>query len=232
MKFSLWTLLVIPTAVSFCELRKTDLLLDGPALHCNKLLAISLKILLYLSYKSNAFNISYQADNVVIAQMIVFLVLARCRVINFFQCLEIPAVYALWVTQFVSNGCIHLDMKAALRRLSSDIFKHYVLKLIQCESTVCPKFGNKTDCGSSYDCLYHSISQRKLLERGTHKKLSLLFSYYSCVLHYNFTDKQKKSCNSVKTNAFQHFKYLFIVHNKNCSLINKMCYFLEQPSVF
>lgn len=135
------------------------------------------------------------------------------------------------VSQFISSGCINLDMKAALRRLPSDIFKRYVLRLIQCEITVCPKFGNKTDCGSSYDCLYHSISQRKLLERGTHKNLSLLFSYYSCVLHCNFTDRQKKNCNSVKTNASQHFKYLFIVHNKNCSLINKMCYFLEQPSV-
>lgn len=60
------------------------------------------------------------------------------------------------------------------------------------------------------------------------KTFSLLFSYYSGVLHCNFTDRQKKSCNSVKTNAFQHFKYLFIVHNKNCSLINKICYFLEQ----
>jgi len=141
------------------------------------------------------------------------------------------AVSVFCVTQFNSSGCIHLDMKAALRRLSSDIFKRYVLKLIQCEITVCPKFGNKIDCGSSYDCLYHSISQRKLLERGTYNNLSLLFSCYSCVLHCNFTDRQKKSCNSVKTNASQHFKYLFIVHKKNCSLINKMCYFLEQLSV-
>jgi hypothetical protein len=145
--------------------------------------------------------------------------------------LEIPAVSMFWVTQFISSRSIHLDMKPALRWLSSDIFKHYVLKLIPCKITVCPKFGNKTDCGTSYDCLYHSISQRKLLERGTHKKLSLLFSYYSCVLHYNCTDRQKKSCNSVERNASQHFKHLFIVHNKNCSLINKLCYFLEQPSV-
>ena len=139
-KFWLWTLLVIQSAVSFCDLRKADLLLHEPALHCNKLLAISLKILLCLSHKSNAFNISYQADSVDITQMIVFWVLASCRVINFFQRLEIPAVSAFWVTQFISSRCIHLDMKAALRRLSPDIFKHYVLRLIQCEITICPKF--------------------------------------------------------------------------------------------
>jgi hypothetical protein len=56
----------------------------------------------------------YQADDVDIAQMIVFWVLASCRVINFFQCLEIPAVSMFWVTWFISSGSIHLDMKAAL----------------------------------------------------------------------------------------------------------------------
>lgn len=116
--------------MSFCELRKADLLLHEPALHCNKLLAISLKILLYLSYKINALNISYQTNNVDIAQLIVFWILASFRLINLFQRLEIPAVSVFCVTQFISSVYIHLDMTAAPRRLSSDIFKRYVLKLI------------------------------------------------------------------------------------------------------
>lgn len=165
----------------FLWLKESRSFVDEPALHCNRLLAFSLKILLCLSYKSNAFNISYQADSVDISQVIVFRVLASCRVINYCQRLETPAVSVFRVTQFISSGCIHLDMKTALRRLSSDIFKHYVLKLIQCEIIICPEFEKLNWLWFQLRLpLPQYLTTKALGKRDTQKTWSSLFLLLLC----------------------------------------------------
>jgi hypothetical protein len=148
--------------------------------------------LLYLSFKSDVFNIGFQANIAGIAQMIVFRVLTPIRIISLFRRFGGTFCYhVLGDSFFFSSGCIHLKMKVALWRLSFDIFKHYMLKLTQCGITFYPKFGNKTNCGSSYDCLCHSISQRKLLERETHKNVCFLFSYHVYFIRTSLLDKRR-----------------------------------------
>jgi hypothetical protein len=68
--------LVIPSDVSLSELRKADLLLHERSTTLQQIVGNFFEILLYLSFKSNVFNVSYQADNAGITQMIVFQVLA------------------------------------------------------------------------------------------------------------------------------------------------------------
>jgi hypothetical protein len=233
--------LVIPSSVSFCDLRKADLLLHEPALHCNELLAISLKILLYLSYKlsgwqcgycsDDSLNISYQADNVDIAQMIVFWVLASCKVIvssNVWRFPQFPcsgwlnwfqAVASTWIWRQHSED-YHLII---LNAMCSNLYSVKLPSALNFEIklTVVP-------ATTAFTTVFHNESSWKEGHTNT-----LVFSFLITPVCFiiTFTDRQKKNCNSDKTNASQHFKYLFIVHNKNCSLINKMCYFLEQPSL-
>jgi hypothetical protein len=55
-------------------------------------------------------------------------------------------------------------MKAALRRLPSDIFKRYVLRLIECEITISPEFGIQltvVPATTAFTTVFHNESSWK-----------------------------------------------------------------------
>lgn len=88
------------------------------------------KFSLYLSFKSNAFYISYQAENAGIGQTIVFRVLALCRGINLFWSFEDSRCFHVLG---VSIFCFQADASSRIRRQQSEDY-HLIFLNTMCSN--------------------------------------------------------------------------------------------------